>query len=178
MSKVGRRIITIPDGVRPSLEGNKFIVLGPKGELSKVFADSIKINITDKEITTERLNENKQTVMLHGTTNSLIQGMVTGVSQGFKKELEISGVGYQVRQEGNKLIFSLGKSHKDNLEIPKGLTAELKSNTEFAILGIDKQLVGEFAAICKHLKKPEPYGGKGIKYKGEYIRRKAGKVAK
>jgi large subunit ribosomal protein L6 len=178
MSRVGKRIIILPEGVQVAVAGNTVTVKGPKGELSKDFFDTIKVNVTDNELTTERLNENKQTVMIHGTTNSLIQGMVTGVSEGFKKDLLIKGVGYNVVLQGNKLVFSLGKSHKDEKEIPEGLKAEVTSPTEFTISGIDKQQVGEFAAVCKHLRKPEPYGGKGIMYKGEHIRRKAGKVAK
>jgi large subunit ribosomal protein L6 len=116
--------------------------------------------------------------MLHGTTNSIIQGMVTGVTEGFSKTLEINGVGYNVIAQGNKLIFSLGKSHKDEIELPSGITAEVIKPTEFKLSGIDKQLVGEYAAIIKSFRKPEPYGGKGIRYQGEHIRRKAGKVNK
>ncbi len=180
MSKVGKRIISIPEGVLVTVAGNTVTVKGPKGELTKEFFDVITVNvdIEKNEVTTVRTNEVKQTVMLHGTTNSIIQGMVTGVSEGFEKTLEINGVGYNVVAQGNKLVLSLGKSHKDEIELPADIKAEVISPTEFKLSGFDKQKVGEYAAIIKAFRKPEPYGGKGIRYKGEYIRKKAGKVNK
>jgi len=178
MSRVGKRIITLPAGVTVESNGNVFTVKGPKGELTKEFSPLISVNVNGSEVTTERSNEIKTTRMLHGTTNSLIQGMVTGVSEGFEKTLEIIGVGYNVKMEGNTLVFSLGLSHKVNLDVPAHLTAEVVSATELKISGIDKQQVGEFAAKIKAYRKPEPYGGKGIRYKGEHIIRKAGKAAK
>jgi len=178
MSRVGRRVITIPDGVTVNQNGCVVTVKGPKGELVKEFSNLIVVKVNDGKITTERLNENRQTKMIHGTTNSLIQGMVTGVKDGFEKELEIIGVGYNVKLQGTKLIFSLGLSHKIELEIPSHLKVEIPTQTSLKIFGTDKQLVGEYAAKIKAYRKPEPYGGKGIRYKGEHIIRKVGKAAK
>ncbi len=178
MSRVGKRIISLAEGVTVSVDGTKVTVKGPKGELVKEFSPLISVSVEGVEVKTERANEERQTKMLHGTTNSLIQGMVTGVTEGFEKSLEIIGVGYNVVQKGNSLQFSLGLSHKVDLEVPAHLKAEVVSPTELKISGIDKQQVGEFAAKIKAFRKPEPYGGKGIRYKGEYIIRKAGKAAK
>ncbi len=178
MSRVGSRIINLAEGVTVSVDGTKVTVKGPKGELVKEFSPLISVSVEGAQVTTERANDNRQTKMFHGTTNSLIQGMVTGVTEGFEKTLEIIGVGYNVVQKGTALQFSLGLSHKIDLEVPAHLTAEVVSNTELKISGIDKQQVGEFAAKIKAYRKPEPYGGKGIRYKGEYIIRKAGKAAK
>jgi large subunit ribosomal protein L6 len=178
MSRVGKRIISLTEGTTVNVNGNVVTVKGPKGELVKEFNPLITVKVNGAEVTTERANEVKTTKMIHGTTNSLIQGMVTGVTEGFVKELEIIGVGYNVKQQGKGLEFSLGLSHKVNLEIPEHLSAEVVSPTELKISGIDKQQVGEFAAKIKAYRKPEPYGGKGIRYKGEYIIRKAGKASK
>ncbi len=178
MSRVGKRIITLAEGVTLNVDANKVTVKGPKGELVKEFSPLISVKVEGTEVTTERANEERQTKMLHGTTNSLIQGMVTGVTEGFEKTLEIIGVGYNVVAKGTALQFSLGLSHKIDLEVPAHLKAEVVSPTELKISGIDKQQVGEFAAKIKAYRKPEPYGGKGIRYKGEYIIRKAGKAAK
>ena len=178
MSRVGRRIITLPEGVTIVQDKNIVTIKGPKGELTKEFSKSITVKENDGKITTERSNDNRQTKMIHGTTNSLIQGMVSGVKDGFSKELEIIGVGYNVKLQGTKLIFSLGLSHKIELEIPEHLKIEVVTATELKISGIDKQQVGEFAAKIKSYRKPEPYGGKGIRYKGEHIIRKVGKAAK
>ncbi len=178
MSRVGKRIITLAEGVTVSVDGTQVTVKGPKGELVKEFSPLISVSVEGLEVKTERANEERQTKMLHGTTNSLIQGMVTGVTEGFVKELEIIGVGYNVVMKGAALQFSLGLSHKIDLEVPAHLKAEVVSPTELKISGIDKQQVGEFAAKIKAYRKPEPYGGKGIRYKGEYIIRKAGKAAK
>lgn len=177
MSRVGYRIIKIPENVEVKIDKNVFTVKGPLGELTKTFSNLIKIEFKNNEVTVKRSNEEKQTKMLHGTTNSLIQGMVTGVKEGFKKELEINGVGYNVKQEGTKLTFALGYSHKINVEVPSYLSVEVLKPTALVISGIDKQKVGEFSSKLKKLKPPEPYGGKGIKYKGEHIIRKVGKKA-
>ncbi len=180
MSRVGNRIISITDGVKVSVDGNNIVTInGPKGELKKEFSSLIKIKIEGNEIKTERSDENKQTKMLHGTTNSLISNMIVGVTKGFEKVLEIIGIGYNVKLIGqDNLQFSLGLSHKVDMKIPLNLKAEIVSPTELKISGIDNQKVGEFAAKIKALRKPEPYGGKGIRYKGEYIIRKAGKTSK
>ncbi len=178
MSRVGNRLISLAEGVTLSQDGNVVTIKGPKGELTKEFSPLITVSVEGAEVKTTRANEDRQTKMLHGTTNSLIQGMVEGVTKGFEKTLEIIGVGYNVKQQGNGLQFSLGLSHKVDLEVPAHLNAEVVSPTELKITGIDKQQVGEFAAKIKAFRKPEPYGGKGIRYKGEYIIRKAGKAAK
>jgi large subunit ribosomal protein L6 len=178
MSRVGNRTISLAEGTTVNVNGNIVTVKGPKGELVKEFNPLITVKVEGAEVTTTRANEQKQTKMIHGTTNSLIQGMVTGVTEGFIKELEIIGVGYNVKQQGNGLEFSLGLSHKVNLDVPEHLSAEVVTPTELKISGIDKQQVGEFAAKIKAFRKPEPYGGKGIRYKGEYIIRKAGKASK
>jgi large subunit ribosomal protein L6 len=178
MSRVGKRTIQLPEGVTATNNNNKIIIKGPKGELTKEFTKDISINIKGNEIFVTRNSNEKKIKMLHGTTNSLIQGMVEGVTKGFEKNLEIIGVGYNVKIEGNKIILSLGLSHKVEVEIPSHLNIESKSQTELKISGIDKQKVGEFAAKIKAYRKPEPYGGKGIRYKGEHIIRKAGKAAK
>lgn len=178
MSRVGKRIISLVEGTTVSVDGTKVTVKGPKGELVKEFSPLISVKVNGLEVTTERANEERKTKMLHGTTNSLIQGMVTGVTEGFEKSLEIIGVGYNVVDKNGSLQFSLGLSHKVDLVVPAHLKAEVVSPTELKISGIDKQQVGEFAAKIKAFRKPEPYGGKGIRYKGEFIIRKAGKAAK
>lgn len=177
MSRVGLRKITIPTGVHITINGHNVTVKGPMGELHKSFSHLIDISQVENHIVVTRQNEERQTKMLHGTTNSLIQGMVEGVSKGFTKSLEIVGVGYNVKAKGKDLEFSLGFAHKVIHHVPAGIKAEIISPTELKISGIDKQLVGLQASIIKKYKKPEPYGGKGIKYKGEHIRRKAGKAA-
>ena len=179
MSRVGNRIITLPEGVNVTVENNNVVtVKGPKGELQKQFSNLITIQVKENKLSVSRKNEDRKTKMLHGTTNSLIGGMVEGVTKGFEKNLEIIGVGYKVELKGTKLVFSLGLSHKVEKEIPADLEAKVVSPTELKISGIDKQRVGEFSAQIKAHRKPEPYGGKGIRYKGEYIIRKAGKAAK
>ena len=177
MSRVGKRILKIPEQVNVTLNQNVLTVKGPKGELNRSFSSLIEIKIEENTIKTIRKNEQKQTIMLHGTTNSLINSMLIGVTEGFKKELEIKGVGYNVILKDSTLTFSLGLSHKVILEVPTELKVEAPKPTELIISGIDKQFVGQFAAKIKAFKKPEPYGGKGIKYKDEVIIRKAGKAA-
>ena len=177
MSRVGNRLIKIANGVELEINKNVLTVKGPKGTLTKEFSSKIEIKIEEGILRTIRKNEVKQTIMLHGTTNSLINSMIIGVTEGFKKELEIIGVGYNVILKGNTLVFSLGLSHKIELEIPAEIQVEIKKPTEIMIIGIDKQFVGQFAAKIKSFRKPEPYGGKGIRYKGETIIRKAGKAA-
>lgn len=178
MSRVGRRIIVLPNDTSINIDKTIVKINGPKGELIKEFSPLIAVSVENGKITTNRINEERRTKMLHGTTNSLIEGMIIGVTKGFEKTLEIIGVGYNVKFLGEKLQFSLGLSHKVDLDVPKNLKAEIISPTELKISGIDKQKVGEFAAKIKSFRKPEPYGGKGIRYKGEHIIRKAGKASK
>lgn len=177
MSRIGNRKITIPSGVTCSLDGNKLTVKGPKGELSREFNKDITIEIKDNEIVCKRADEGKFTKSIHGTTNALINNMFIGVSEGFTKELESVGVGYRFAVSGNKITVSAGYSHPVIVEIPSDLKVESASNTELKITGIDNQKVSEFAANIRKIRKPEPYKGKGIRYKGEYIRRKEGKKA-
>ncbi|ATX70535.1 50S ribosomal protein L6 [Spiroplasma clarkii] len=178
MSRIGNRILTIPAGVEVKIDANNTVTIkGPKGELTQSFAPVIEIKVQGSELTTVRKNEIKHTKQLHGTTNSLLQGMLTGVSVGFVKELEIVGVGYRAALAGNKVNLSLGYSHPVEYEIPKGITIEIPKQTEVKISGIDKQLVGQVAADIRGYRRPEPYKGKGVKYKNEKIIRKEGKAA-
>ncbi len=177
MSRVGKRELKLPDGVSANIENNTITVTGPKGTLSLDFAKCIKVTIKDGVITVTRDNEIKHTKQLHGTTNALINNMIIGVSKGYEKALEINGVGYRFAVAGKLLTINAGYSHQVKMEIPEGLTAEVPSNTELVIKGIDKQKVTEFAAKVRDVRKPEPYKGKGIRYKDERIRRKEGKKA-
>ncbi len=177
MSRIGKRELVIPEGVTVSVENNVVTVKGPKGTLTFNYKNKVEVIIKDGKVFVARKNEEKETRQLHGTTNALINNMLIGVSQGFKKELEINGVGYKFNVQGNKLLVNAGYSHQVSLEIPSNLKVEVLSNTELVISGIDKQAVGEFAATIRKIRRPEPYKGKGIKYKNEYIRRKEGKKA-
>ncbi len=175
MSRVGNRIITIPAGVTVSVNGNEVTVKGPKGELSTIINEHITVETTDTEIKLIRENDNYK--QFHGTANANINNMVEGVTKGFEKKLESVGVGYRFQVKGNELVVTAGYSHPVNVEVPKGISVEAPSNTELLIKGIDKQLVGEFAANVRKIRKPEPYKGKGIRYTDEVIRRKEGKKA-
>lgn len=180
MSRIGNRILTIPVGVEVNIDGNKITTKGPKGTLEFNFKnDSVDVKIEGTEVHVTRKNELKQTKQLHGTTNSIINGMLTGVSEGFKRELEINGVGYRFQVQGNKVVVTAGYSHPVELVIPEGIKVEMpeKSQTELIISGYDKQAVSEFAANIRKVRGPEPYKGKGIKFKEEHIRRKEGKKA-
>ncbi|MDE7161598.1 MAG: 50S ribosomal protein L6 [Anaeroplasmataceae bacterium] len=179
MSRIGNKAITLPAGVTVNVaEGNLVNVKGPKGELSFQFNSELEIATEGSECVVKRPNDTKTMKMMHGTTRALLHNMVVGVSDGFKKVLEINGVGYRAQLQGNKVVVSAGYSHPVELEIPKGLKVELPKNTQIIISGIDKQLVGQFAAEIREVRKPEPYKGKGIKYSDEHIRRKEGKTAK
>ena len=175
MSRIGNRIITIPEGVTVELVDNVVTVKGPKGQLSQVMLKDITMRQEENTIILERKNENAKA--MHGTMNALIANMIKGVKEGYAKTLEIIGVGYRFNVQGQKLVVSAGYSHPVNMEIPAGLTVEANGNTEITIKGIDKVLVGEFAAKVREVRQPEPYKGKGIRYKDEFIRRKEGKKA-
>lgn len=180
MSRIGNRILTIPSGVQVKLaENNHLEVAGSKGTLTKFLPKEIKIIIDQekKTISTERPNESKPIKQLHGTVNSLVNGMLIGVSQGFTKHLEINGVGYRANVQGDILNLNLGYSHPVRYEIPKGITIVSPKPTTVEVSGIDKQLVGQVAAQIRQFRTPEPYKGKGIKYRDEIIRRKEGKSA-
>ena len=169
MSRIGNRKLVIPAGVTVTIDGNTVTVKGPKGELTNKFNKLIKIEQVDNEIICSRDNDAIFTKSIHGTTNSLIENMIIGVSQGYTKELEAVGVGYRFAVAGNKITVTAGYSHPVIVEVPAGLSVESKVNTELTISGIDKQKVSEFAANIRKIRKPETYKGKGIIYKGEYI---------
>ena len=177
MSRIGKRVLTIPENVNVELNERVLKVKGPKGELSLNIDSSVEVKINEKEITVEKLNSAKHTNEMQGTINSLISNMIVGVTDGYTKGLEIVGVGYRFTVKGNTLSVQDGKSHLDNVNIPEGLSVKGISNTEIEISGISKEKVGQFAAEIRSLRKPEPYKGKGIRYKGEIIRRKEGKKA-
>lgn len=177
MSRIGNRKIAIPAGVTVSQEDLNIIVKGPKGQLTTHTTEDITINISDNEVVVERKNDALQSKAMHGTVNSNILNMIQGVTEGFSKTLEIVGVGYRFNLQGNKLSVAAGFSHPVVLDVPEGLQVEAKGNTEVTISGIDKIKVGEFAANIRKIRKPEPYKGKGIRYKDEYIIRKEGKKA-
>ena len=175
MSRIGNRKITIPAGVTVSVDGNIVKVSGPKGELSTEINKDITVNINGDELTVTRKDDSVKN--FHGTANANINNMIIGVTKGYEKQLESIGVGYRFALKGNQLVVTAGYSHPVNVDIPKGITLEVPSNTELNVKGIDKCLVGEFAANVRKIREPEPYKGKGIRYKDEYVRRKEGKKA-
>lgn len=175
MSRVGNRVLNIPTGVTVAVDGNVVTVKGPKGELSTVINENITVNVKDNEVTLTRKNDNFKN--FHGTANANIRNMIIGVTEGFEKKLESVGVGYRFQLKGAQLVVTAGYSHPVNVDIPEGIKLESPSNTELFVRGIDKQLVGEFAANVRKIRKPEPYKGKGIRYADEHIRRKEGKKA-
>ena len=180
MSRIGNRVLTIPAGVEVTVDGNKVTTKGPKGTLDFNFKkDSVDVKVEGATVVVSRKNDLKTSKQLHGTTNSVINNMLVGVSEGFKRELEINGVGYRFQIQGNKVVITAGYSHPVELVIPEGIKVEMpdKSTTELIISGYDKQAVSEFAANIRKVRGPEPYKGKGIKYKEEHIRRKEGKKA-
>ena len=177
MSRIGKRTLTIPAGVDVTVTDNTVKVKGPKGELSLDVIKTLKVNVDGTELTVEKLKEDKFTNQMHGTTNANINNMLIGTSEGFKKGLEIIGVGYRFAVSGNTLTIQAGYSHPVKLEIPKGISVNAISATEIEASGADKIVVGEFAANIRKVREPEPYKGKGIRYKGEHVRHKEGKKA-
>ena len=176
MSRIGNKAISIPAGVTINVaDGNLVTVKVPKGDLTAKFNRELEIKIEANVAEVKRPNDNLKAI--HGTTRALLQNMVTGVSDGYKIELEIVGVGYRAQLQGNKVSLSAGYSHPVELDIPAGVKVELPKNTNIIITGIDKQIVGQFAAEIRAVRRPEPYKRKGIKYKDEHIRRKVGKTA-
>jgi len=178
MSRIGNKSISIPSGVTVELNEKLMTVKGPKGTLTYEVPQSINVELKDGQIHFTRNDDEKQNRSLHGTARALVNNMVKGVSEGFEKVLEIEGTGYRAQLQGKKLVVNAGYSHPVELEIPVGLTVTVPNPTEIHIAGFDKQLVGQFAADVRIIRKPEPYKGKGIHYRGEYIRRKEGKKAK
>ena len=175
MSRIGNRILTIPAGVTVEENDGVVTVKGPKGALKQKMLKDITMKVEGETLTLERKNE--QAKAMHGTMNSLVNNMIIGVTKGYEKGLEIIGVGYRFNVQGKKLVINAGYSHAVNMEVPEGLTVESVSNTEITVKGIDKVLVGEFAANIRKVRMPEPYKGKGIRYKDEHVRRKEGKKA-
>ena len=177
MSRIGNRELKVPEKVTIEVNDNVVTVKGEKGELSFNVNSDLTIKQEEGSVTISRANDTKKVKEMHGTTNAIIKNMIEGVSTGFSKGLEIIGVGYSFNVKGNTLVVKAGYSHPVEVKIPEGLTIESVSNTEIVVKGISKELVGEFAANVRKIRKPEPYKGKGIRYKGEYIRRKEGKKA-
>ena len=177
MSRIGKRELIIPDGVSTTIDNQNVTIKGPKGELTWNVHPLVRIKVVDNKLTTEKVNDSKESNAQQGTTNSLIDNMIIGVTKGFEKELETTGVGYRFSVSGNKVTVNAGYSHPVIVEVPKGLEVDVPSNTELTVKGIDKQLVGELAANIRDIRRPEPYKGKGIRYKDEIVRRKEGKKA-
>lgn len=178
MSRIGNKVIPLPAGVEITNKDNVVTVKGPKGELTRTFSKDIDIRVEGTEVTLHRPNDTKEMKTIHGTTRALLHNMVVGVSEGFKKELEMRGVGYRAQLQGSKLVLAVGKSHPDEVEAPEGITFELPNPTTIVVYGISKEVVGQTAAYVRSLRSPEPYKGKGIRYVGEYVRRKEGKTGK
>jgi large subunit ribosomal protein L6 len=178
MSRVGKKPIEIPAGVTVTLDNNHVTVKGPKGELSRTFHSDIEIKVEENVINISRPTDNKEHRALHGTTRAILANMVEGVSKGFERGLELVGVGYRASKQGNKLVLNVGYSHPVEIEAEKGLEIEVPSNTKIVIKGTDKERVGALAANIRDVRPPEPYKGKGIRYEGEYVRRKEGKTGK
>jgi large subunit ribosomal protein L6 len=179
MSRIGKAPIPVPGGVEITLGDGRVAVKGPQGTLERVIPAPITIRQDDSELLVERPNDERQNRALHGLTRSLVNNMVVGVTNGFVKELEIVGVGYRATPQGpNKIELALGFSHPVVVDAPDGITFEVPVPTRIIIKGIDKELVGQVAANIRKIRKPEPYKGKGVRYAGEHVRRKAGKAAK
>jgi large subunit ribosomal protein L6 len=178
MSRIGRSPVTIPSGVDVTISGREVTVKGPRGELNMTVVQPIEVAQSDGVITVTRPSDEGEIRALHGLSRSLIANMVTGVTEGYRKTLEIVGVGYRVQARGKDLEFSLGFSHPVPVTAPEGITLRVESPTRFVVEGIDKQQVGEVAANIRKLRKPDPYKGKGVRYQGEQIRRKVGKAGK
>ena len=178
MSRIGKKPIAIPAGVDVKINGSEVTVKGPKGELKKTFNADIGIAMENNEVIVTRPSDDKEHRALHGLTRTLIANMVEGVSNGYKKELEVNGVGYRAQKQGKNLVMNLGYSHQVIMPEVDGITVDVPNNTTIIISGPDKQKVGQFAAEVREKRPPEPYKGKGIKYVDEYIRRKEGKAAK
>ena len=178
MSRIGLKPITIPAGVDVNVNGATVTVKGPNGTLSMDAHPNMTVSVERSEIIVSRPNDAKENRSLHGLTRTLIHNMVVGVTEGFKKNLEVNGVGYRVQMQGNKLVMNLGFSHQVTMEAPEGIKVECPSANAIVISGADKQMVGQFAAQVREKRPPEPYKGKGIKYAEEHIRRKEGKAGK
>ena len=178
MSRIGNKVVVLPAGVTVEQNGATVTVKGPKGELTRTFAEAITMEINGSEVTFKRPNDSKEMKTIHGTTRANFNNMVVGVSEGFRKELEMIGVGYRAQLQGSKLVLAVGKSHPDEIEAPAGITFEVPDATHINVSGSDKEVVGQTAAYIRSRRSPEPYKGKGISYVGEFVRRKEGKTGK
>ncbi|MDO4565953.1 MAG: 50S ribosomal protein L6 [Oscillospiraceae bacterium] len=178
MSRIGRKAIAVPEGVELKIEGNTVTVKGPKGTLSQSFSPAMKLTLENGELTVSRPGDDKEYRSLHGLTRTLIGNMVTGVTQGFTKELEIQGVGYRAAKQGKELVLNLGYSHQVIVADTEDVSTEVPAPNKITVLGIDKQKVGQFAADIRAKRPPEPYKGKGIRYAGEFVAHKEGKAGK
>jgi large subunit ribosomal protein L6 len=178
MSRIGRLPIPVPSGVDVTIDGRNVTVKGPKGTLSRALHPDMTVSREDGTLVVTRPTEQKSHKQLHGLTRTLVNNMVVGVTDGYRKGLEITGVGYRAALSGKKLQLNLGYSHQIEIDPPEGITFEVENPTRLAVVGIDKELVGQIAAKGRATRKPEPYKGKGVRYAGEYIRRKAGKAGK
>ncbi|WP_077210488.1 50S ribosomal protein L6 [Bacillus dakarensis] len=178
MSRVGKKPIEIPTGVTITMNGNTVTVKGPKGELTRTFNPDMEIKVEDNVMNVTRPSDSKEHRTVHGTTRALLANMVEGVSKGFEKNLELIGVGYRAAKQGKKLVLNVGYSHPVEIEPEEGVEVEVASNTKVSVKGIDKERVGALAANIRDVRPPEPYKGKGIRYEGEYVRRKEGKTGK
>ncbi len=178
MSRIGRLPVSIPSGVKADVDGQTVTITGPKGTLSHTVAEPITISTDDGSLSVARPNDERRSKSLHGLSRTLINNMVIGVTEGYKKTLEVSGTGYRVAPKGAGIELQLGFSHPVQVDAPEGIKFSVESPTKFVVEGIDKQKVGEVAANIRKLRKPDPYKGKGVKYEGEVIRRKAGKAGK
>ena len=176
MSRIGKMPIEIPNGVNVNIEGGTVSVKGPKGQLERTVHPDIAIAIEDNKVIVSRPSDDKNHRALHGLTRALLNNMVQGVTKGFERRLELVGVGYRAAKQGNKLVLSMGYSHPVEMDPGKDLNVEVPAPTKIVVSGIDKEKVGAFAANIRAVREPEPYKGKGIKYEGERIRRKAGKA--
>lgn len=178
MSRIGNKVAVIPEGVTVTQEGNNITVKGPKGGLARTFSADIKMNIEGNEVIFTRPNDSKEMKTIHGTTRANLNNMAVGVSEGFQKALELIGVGYRAQLQGSKLVLNVGYSHPVEITPPAGVTVEVPANTQVIVKGANKEEVGELAANIRGTRPPEPYKGKGIRYVGEYVRRKEGKTGK
>ncbi|WP_010524182.1 50S ribosomal protein L6 [Nesterenkonia sp. F] len=178
MSRIGKLPITIPAGVEVDLKGRDLTVKGPKGELARTLSEGIEVSVEEDTITVTRPDDERESRSLHGLTRTLIANMVHGVTEGFTKKLEIVGTGYRVQAKGSDLEFALGYSHSIEMAAPEGISFQVEGANKLSISGIDKQQVGQVAANIRKLRRPDPYQGKGVRYEGEQIRRKAGKAGK
>lgn len=178
MSRIGKKILEIPQGVTLTNNSNVITVKGPKGELTRSFHPDMTIKVEENVLTVERPSDNKEHRSLHGTTRAILGNMVDGVTKGYERGLELIGVGYRATKTGNKLVLSVGYSHPVEIQPEEGIEIEVPSNTKIIVKGIDKERVGAVASNIRAVRPPEPYKGKGIRYEGEFVRRKEGKTAK